>query len=130
MTNVQKLRISVLTGACVLALVASARAQNGGFDLSDAPAKPATTAAAPDTSLGEVTFGAVGVTDKSAIYGRYNGMPNSGVGALSGWNLHSRDAWDSGGTHYWNFTGTNVNLSATDIIGSDSQRFYRVLLVQ
>src|SRR5476651_970418 len=105
MAQVQNLKVAVLTSVCVMALAAAARAQDsGGFDVSDAPAKPATTTAAPESSLGEVTFGAVGVTDKSAIYGRYNGMPDSGVGALSGWNLHSRDAWDSGGTHYWNFT--------------------------
>lgn len=111
MTNIQKLRVSVLTGVCVLALAAVAQAQDkGGFDVSDAPATAPAAAAAPGSSLGEVTIGVAGVTDKSADYGRYNGMTDAGVGVLTGWNLRSRDAWDSGGTHYWNFTGTGVNF--------------------
>src|ERR1019366_2702097 len=48
-------------------------------------------------------------------YGRYNVMPNSGAGLIGGWNLHTRDIWDSGGTNYMSFTGDNVNVGLGEI---------------
>ncbi len=112
MSKVQKLKIAALTGVCVFALAAVAQAQNDGRrPISDASAKPADAPAITvPTFLGEVTFGLDAVTNTSAIYGRYNGMPNAGLGVISGWNLQNRDPWDSGNTKYFNFTGTGVNF--------------------
>ena len=97
MSGLQALKIATLAGVCMLSLMAAARAQdNSGNDTA--------------VSLGDVTFGVTGVTQSSAAYGRYNGMPTSGVGAIAGWNLHTQDAWNSGGTHYFSSTGDNANV--------------------
>ncbi|MGC9953766.1 MAG: MtrB/PioB family decaheme-associated outer membrane protein [Rhizomicrobium sp.] len=97
----------------MLPLIAVAQAQdNNGFDISDtAPA--ASQAPAPQslaTSIAEVTFGVGGVSQASAAFGRYNGMPDAGSGVVGGWNLQNRDASDSGGTHYFSFTGDNIDF--------------------
>jgi len=112
MTTLQTLRVAALTGACVIQLTVVAHAQaGGGFDISDTPA----TSQAPvpqslSASIAEVTFGVGGVSDTSSDFGRYNGMPKSGVGVLGGWNVQTRDPWDSGGTHYLISTGTDINF--------------------
>ncbi|MGA7673593.1 MAG: MtrB/PioB family decaheme-associated outer membrane protein [Rhizomicrobium sp.] len=93
--------------------IAAAQAQdNNSFDISDAPpaAAQAPVPQGLSNSIGEITLGVGGVSDSSAVYGRYNGMPDSGVGMLAAWKIHDHDAWDSGGTHYINFTGDNVNF--------------------
>ncbi|MDE1985732.1 MAG: MtrB/PioB family decaheme-associated outer membrane protein [Alphaproteobacteria bacterium] len=112
MNTIQTLRAAALASACLLPLTVTAQAQDSNaFDVSDAPATPqATVVQNPSSSIGEVTIGVGGVSDPSAAFGRYNGMPNSGIGVLGSWNLGTRDAWDSGGTHYFTFTGDNVNI--------------------
>jgi MtrB/PioB family decaheme-associated outer membrane protein len=94
-------------------MVAAAAAQggDGGFDISDASTSQATTAnAPPPSSLGEVTIGVTGLSGASDVFGRYNGMTKNGPGATASFNLRQRDPWDSGGTHYFNFTGNNVTF--------------------
>lgn len=112
MNTLETLKVAALASACMLSLTTVAQAQdNSAFDVSDAPAAPQTTVAQnPSSSIGEVTIGVGGVSDSSAAFGRYNGMPESGVGVLGSWNLGTRDGWDSGGTHYFTFTGDNVNF--------------------
>ena len=112
MTNLKTLRVAALAGACMMLPIAAAQAQDkGGFDISDAPAASQTPVPQSlATSVTEITFGVGGVSQSSAVFGRYNGMPNSGVGALGGWNLQRRDAPDSGGTHYYSFTGDNIDF--------------------
>ncbi len=80
-------------------------------DNTAASQTPATSLGAVSIGVqGEVTIGVQGVTESSADFGRYNGMPDSGVGVVAGWNLGIRDAWDSGGTRYYSFTGNNINV--------------------
>ncbi len=112
MTTLQTLRIAALAGACLVQFAAVAQAQdNSGFDISNAPAaSQAPVAQNLSGSIGEVTFGVGGVTQSSAAFGRYNGMPDSGAGFVGGWNLRTGDAWDSGSTRYYSFTGDNVNV--------------------
>ncbi len=112
MSKLQMLRMVSLAGVCSLSLSAIANAQDtGGYDVSN---NTATTPAAPtqdqSASLGEFTFGLDGVTENSAAWGRYNGMPDSGVGTVGSWDVAKRDAWDSGSTRYYNFTGYDVNF--------------------
>src|ERR1019366_3591978 len=111
MSSLKTLRIAALVSVSMLQLAIVAHAQNNSG--SAASTVPATDATLP--SLGEITFGGMGVTDSSAAYGRYNGMPNSGAGLIGGWNLHTRDIWDSGGTNYMSFTGDNVNVGLGEI---------------
>ncbi len=113
MSRLQKLRFAAFASVCMLPLIAAAQAQdNGGFDLSDTPPPQAETTSwsTPDTSLGEVTIGIGGQTQTSSDFGRYNGMPQSGVGVVGSWNLHQRDPWDGTGTHYFSFTGNDINF--------------------
>jgi len=112
MANRQTLRVAALASVCILLPITVAQAQDkGGFDVSDTPAT--TEAPVPQslaTSIAEITFGGGGVSQSSAAFGRYNGMPNSGVGALGGWNVQNRDASDSGAAHYFSFAGDNVDF--------------------
>jgi len=108
MTRLQNLKIAALSTTCLLLLAGSAQAAGDSFDISAAPA--ASDSSAPADSWGVVTVAIGGVSDTSAAFGRYNGMPDSGAGFLSSWNLGKRDAWDSGTTRYYSFTGDNVNV--------------------
>ncbi len=101
------LKAAALAGVCMLPLIAVAHAQDAdGFDVSTAAPKAVTNnLAAPDN---EVTVGVGGVSSKNAVFGRYNGLTDSGVGGWGSFNLNSRDAWDSGKTHYFSFTGDNL----------------------
>ena len=108
MTRLQNLKIAALSTSCLLLLAGSAHAQTDSFDVSATPTTTATSA--PANSWGDITLGIGGVSDSSAVFGRYNGMPDSGAGFLSSWNLGKRDAWDSGTTRYYSFTGSNVDV--------------------
>jgi len=110
MTSLSTFRIAAFASVSMLTLIAVAQAQDA------APA-------APSVSLGEITLGVNGVTESSAAFGRYNGMPNAGAGITGSINLHSRDAWDSGGTNYWNFTGDNLNVGLGEIAPEASLNF-------
>jgi len=60
----------------------------------------------------------------SAWSGRYNGLSQSGVGVVGSWWLRQRDAWNSGGTNYYEFRGDNFDLSGrnTAPLGSTTLR--------
>ncbi len=106
MTTYNSLKAALLAGVCMLPLSAVAQADD---DFSVGTAAPA--AKAPNAASGfqnEVSVGVGGVSTKSAVFGRYNGLTDSGVGAGASANVNSRDAWDSGNTHYFNFTADNV----------------------
>ncbi len=47
-------------------------------------------------------------------YGRYNGYNTDGIDILLGFDVQKRDAWNSGGTTYFNFSGTNLDLQTAD----------------
>lgn len=107
----QKLSLyaAALTTVCLFPL--AAMAQDDGFDISSAPAQPQATASTTTPSLGEITLGTqwVGGTN-TGLYGRYNGFTNEGLDFLFGFKFGKRDAWDSGDTFYYDFTGTNLNI--------------------
>ncbi|MDE2074503.1 MAG: MtrB/PioB family outer membrane beta-barrel protein, partial [Alphaproteobacteria bacterium] len=48
--------------------------------------------------------------DEYGYSGRYNGMKDSGAGFVGSFDLQSRDPWDSGGNHYFSFTGDNIDF--------------------
>jgi MtrB/PioB family decaheme-associated outer membrane protein len=84
-----------------------AHAEDSGFDLS---AEPAPVVSAPVSFDNEVTVGVDAVTQKSAAFGRYNGLNDSGFGTMGSLNLNNRDAWDSGKTDYFHFDAYNVDF--------------------
>ena len=125
MTTLQAFRLTALASACTMMLAASAHAQAaGGFDISDTPA--ASQEPVPQNlsaRLTEITFGLAGVTQSSAAFSRYNGMPQAGAGAVVSWNVRDRDAWDSGTNRYYSFTGDNFNLGFGQIAPEASVNF-------
>lgn len=44
----------------------------------------------------------------SGQYGRYNGYNSDGVDVLLGFDIQQRDAWDSGNTSYFHFSGRDL----------------------
>ena len=113
MTSPKLLRVAALTSVCMLPLITVAEAEdnNGAGTSSTTPdASQAPVPLSLATSIAEVTLGVGWVSQSSADFGRYNGMPDAGFGVLSGWNLQNRDATDSGGTHYLSSTGDNVDF--------------------
>jgi MtrB/PioB family decaheme-associated outer membrane protein len=104
------LRIMLLSSLCLLPLEAM------GAELGAAPAAPATAAL---TSDNEIDFGLLGIGGtNTGQYGRYNGFTEQGVDGLFGFSSVTRDAWDSGGTHYYIFTGANLNYQFGDNLGT------------
>jgi MtrB/PioB family decaheme-associated outer membrane protein len=104
------LRIMLLSSLCLLPLEAM------GAELEAAPAAPATAAL---TSDNEIDFGLLGIGGtNTGQYGRYNGFTEQGVDGLFGFSSVTRDAWDSGGTRYYIFTGSNINFQFGDDLGT------------
>jgi MtrB/PioB family decaheme-associated outer membrane protein len=83
MNVVRCLKVAAAVGVCLLPL--SAIAQN------QTPAPP----------LNELDIGAGWQSDTSYKYGRYNGMPYAGGFAVGRLHVQGGDAWDSGGTTYY-----------------------------
>jgi MtrB/PioB family decaheme-associated outer membrane protein len=105
MTKLQKLSVAALAASVsMLPLFAVAQAQDAGAPEAAAPQQPM----GPLT--GEVTVGVGGLTGTNSDFAKYNGEEHAGVAVLGGWNVRDRDAWDSGGNRYFNFTGDNVNF--------------------
>ena len=109
-----KLGIAALASISLLPIVAMAQdtAGGGGFDVADAPAQApaAASPASQPTAWSEVTVGVGDVTQSSDVYGRYNGLPKSGAGVLTGFAAEHRDAADAGGTRFFDVTADNVNF--------------------
>lgn len=107
MSTLGKSRIALLATVLFLPEIGFSQAQT-----SD----QASAANAPMSVLyGDVTLGAGEVTQSSAVYGRYNGMPKAGVGVLGSFQLRDAEPWDSGGTRYLNTSGDNLNFGWGEI---------------
>jgi MtrB/PioB family decaheme-associated outer membrane protein len=103
-------RAMLLGGVCLAPLGAMAD------DLGAAPAAPA--AAAQMTSENEIDLGLMGIGGtNTGQYGRYNGFTEQGADGLFGFRSVTRDAWDSGGTRYYIFTGSDINFQFGDVLG-------------
>jgi MtrB/PioB family decaheme-associated outer membrane protein len=90
-------------GVCLLPLTAFAQTDTG-FDVDE---KPAATAVVPPSN-NWVTLGGQYNSSRSYYLGRYNGVVDPGFSGIAGLHFSDRDAWDSGGTHYTEFTGENL----------------------
>ena len=77
----------------------------------------------------EVTVGGGYVSGKSFQFGRFTGLVDPGF-AIGDFIIRGRDPWDSGGTQYWDFEGTNLGLTSRSVSaayghqGSWGLRFY------
>ncbi len=96
-----------MTSASLISL--GAMAQDGGFDISEAPAQSAQAAAPAQSSNNEVTLGAVYVGgSNTGLYGRYNGFTTQGADLVGGFRFRGGDAWDSGESFYYTFEGSGL----------------------
>jgi hypothetical protein len=97
----RKLAITAAALASVLLLPIAAAAADGATD---------NATAVPDT-VSEISIGmqAVGGAN-TGLYGRYNGFTTQGLDALVDFTDQKRDAWDSGGAFYFNFSGSDLDF--------------------
>lgn len=72
----------------------------------------------PPTYDNEIDVGGAYVSDKSARFGRYTGLNEQGPYGIGSFTLRGRDEWNSGGTRYWDFEGTNLGLDSRSISGA------------
>ena len=108
-------KAAALASVCLVPLAAAAQAQDDtGFDLPEA--MPNTqelkrvSAQSAETYDNEATIGLRGTSSTSADFGRYNGQYGMGAAVTGDWRLQSRQDWKSGGTYYYNFTGSDLNF--------------------
>ncbi len=90
MTRISTLRAAALASTCLLPLASFAQE-------------------APDYN-NEATLGLRYQSSNSALFGRYNGHPYDGVGAVGGFMLNGSDAWNSGKTQYFRAEGDNIDV--------------------
>ncbi|MDR3415601.1 MAG: MtrB/PioB family decaheme-associated outer membrane protein [Nevskia sp.] len=114
MSKKTKQSVTVLASAfCILPFAAVAQSKDdSGFDVSAPAAPEAAAAPAQPAPVNQVRLGGLGVFGSAnnwATFGKYNGLKEGG-GATAGWTYQDRDAWDSGTTHYFVFTGDNVDF--------------------
>ena len=109
------LRAVVLAGTCLLPLAALAQADD--FGVGDAP--PAKAAAPAPDYANEVTVGTRFQSRTSALFGKYNGNPNSDLSGIGSILMRDRDAWNSGGTTYFELQGNDLSADG-HLIGPNS----------
>ena len=105
MTRITPLRIVRVAVVCLLPLPALAQSDSG-FDIGEKP--EAAALAPPPTNW--VTIGSQYQSDGSYYLGRFSGAVAPGFYGLGDFHLGQRDAWDSGGTNYWDVQGANLGF--------------------
>jgi len=109
MAKLDKLRTALLLATCLVTFAGGAEAQTG----NSLAIWAATTPVAEDgeaLSVNQITLGVGGVTQSSAVFGRYNGMPSAGAGFVGAVNLQRRDIWDGDSTHFLSLTANDLNF--------------------
>jgi MtrB/PioB family decaheme-associated outer membrane protein len=116
MTRMSSLRAALAAIICLLPLHAFAQSDQG-FDIGD---KPAAAAAPTPPPTNWITLGGQYDSDRSFYLNRFTGAVNPGFYGLGDFHIGQRDAWDSGGTNYWDAQGNNLGFedrSATARVG-------------
>ena len=111
MTKARSLKAALAASVCLLPL--QAVAQSNDFDISDKPASQAQTAEPNNW----ITLDGQYRSNRSSYLSRYTGATDPGFFGLGSLHLGERDAWDSGGTHYWSVDGYDMGLASRSIIG-------------
>ena len=104
MTIKRSIKTALAAGVCMFPLQAMAQS----FDIGDQPAAPAATPATNNY----IDLGAQYQSGRADYLNRYRGREaaTGGFGALGGFQYRSRDAWDSGGTHYLEILGSDLGF--------------------
>ena len=111
MTIVRSLKAALAASVCLLPLQALAQSDDS-FDIGD---KPASAAQAPQPT-NWVTLGGQYNTSGSDYLNRFTGAASPGFYGLGDFHLAGRDAWDSGGTHYWSADGKDMGFQDRSFI--------------
>jgi MtrB/PioB family decaheme-associated outer membrane protein len=98
-------KAALAASVCLLPLPALAQSDQG-FGIEEAPA----AAAAPPVTNNWVTVGGQYNSGPSYYLGRYSGAVDPGFYGIGDFRLGQRDAWDSGGTNYWQVQGSNLGF--------------------
>ncbi len=109
MTRMFSLKTALMTSVCLLPLEALAQSDTG-FDIGEKPAGAAAAAAA--VSPNWIMLGAQYDSGRSDYLGRFSGTENPGFYGLGSFHYGQRDAWDSGGTHYFELNGSDLGLTS------------------
>ena len=104
MKRMHCLKVALAAGVCLLPL--RAQAQDDEFNVDD---KPAAETQTPQPA-NYIDLGGQYKSSRSYFLGRYNGAVDPGVSPLGGLHYSKRDAWDSGGTNYFEVQGDNLGL--------------------
>lgn len=68
---------------------------------------------------GDASLGLMGVMGRNPDQaGRYNGLNTTGIDLLGNFSLSGRDAWNSGGTRYFDLEGHNLTVQTGNQFGS------------
>jgi len=105
------LTIALLAGSCLVPVQVRAQDAGDSFDIGSAPPPPKKEAA--PVYENEVDVGTRYQSGNSAKYGRYNGFPDQGGQGIGGFELRQRDAWDSGGTRYFEAYGRDLSFDGS-----------------
>lgn len=117
----------LLIGACIAPLAATAQtapqpanspSAGGGFDVDEAPAAQSQENAPIFYKFVEV--GANTQDNGSAMFGRYNGMPDSGTHPTLSAHVAGGDAWDSGKTFFYDLTVDNLTNDSKKLFPGSS----------
>jgi MtrB/PioB family decaheme-associated outer membrane protein len=101
------LKAMVVLGVCLAPLAAHAGDGGAGSGTtSEQTPSPAVT------YNNEVLLGLKWQSQDSAKFGRYNGSPDEGFFPFGSFVFRWGDTWDSGNTHYYDFTGDNLTFNS------------------
>lgn len=104
-TRMSSLRAALFASVCLLPLHAFAQAQGAS---ANATGSPVTTSDQPSGNW--VTIGGQYNSNGSDYLNRFNGNTHPGFYGIGDFHVGQRDAWDSGGTFFWNAEGSNLGF--------------------
>jgi MtrB/PioB family decaheme-associated outer membrane protein len=116
MTTTSTLRALTLCSTLLVPLAAAA--QDAGPPVAAASSADDPTAA----YTGAIEAGVGFLSSSSFRFGKYTGLTDKGAFGVGNVVIRKRDAWDSGGGHYWQFVGTNLGLTSREISGKGGKQ--------
>jgi len=117
MTIARSLKAALAASVCLLPLQALAQSDDS-FDIGDKPASPAQTA----TPTNWIDIGGQYNSNRSDYLNRFKGSVDPGFYGIGDFHLGQRDAWDSGGTHYWSIDGKDMGFQDRSVIARVGQQ--------
>lgn len=105
MTRTSSLRAALFASVCLLPLQVLAQTQGSS---ANATGTPVTTTDEPSGNW--ITIGGQYNSNGSDYLNRFNGNTHPGFYGLGDFHVGQHDAWDSGGTFYWDAQGDNLGF--------------------